>query len=76
MSLRSSLARDIFKHDLHEIYARQTEHRDELRTYGGRLITEIVDQINSGVYDNPKVEEMFRELADRLYHTSGKKQYG
>ena len=76
MSLRSSLARDIFKHDLHEIYARQTEHRDELRTHGGRLIAEIVEQINSGVYDNPKVEEMLRELADRLYRTGGKKQYG
>ena len=25
---------------------------------------------------NPKVEEMLKELADRLYHTSGKKQYG
>ena len=76
MSLRSSLARDIFKHDLHEIYARQTEHRDELRTHGGRLIAEIVEQINSGVYDNPKVEGMLRELADRLYRTGGKKQYG
>lgn len=35
-----------------------------------------MEQINSGVYDNPKVEDTLRELADRLYHTSGKKQYG
>lgn len=76
MNLRSSLARDIFKHDLHEIYARQTEHRDELRNDSGRLVAEIVEQINNGVYDNPNVEKMLRELADRLYRTGGKKQYG
>ena len=76
MNLRSSFAREIFRDDLQEIYSVQTEHRDELRQHGSQLIAEIVEQINSGVYDNPKVEDMLRELADRLYHTSGKKQYG
>lgn len=76
MNLRSSLARDIFGDDLREIYQRQTEHRDDLRLHSSQLIAEIVEKISSGVYDNPKVEEMLRELADRLYHTSGKKQYG
>lgn len=76
MSLRSSLARDIFGDDLREIYQRQTEHRDDLRLQSSQLIAEIVEKINSGVYDNPKVEEMLKELAERLYRTSGKKQYG
>ena len=76
MSLRSSLARDIFGDDLREIYQRQTEHRDDLRLHSSQLIAEIVEKINSGVYDNPTVEEMRKELADRLYPTSGKKQYG
>lgn len=76
MNLRSSFAREIFRDDLQEIYSVQTEHRDELRQHSSQLIAEIVEQINSGVYDNPKVEEMLRELADRLYRTGGKKQYG
>ncbi|MBQ3187735.1 MAG: SEL1-like repeat protein [Alistipes sp.] len=76
MNLRSSFAKEIFRDDLQEIYSVQTEHRDELRQHGSQLIAEIVEQINSGVYDNPKVEEMLRELADRLYRTGGKKQYG
>lgn len=76
MNLRSSFAREIFRDDLQEIYSVQTEHRDELRQHSSQLIAEIVEQINSGVYDNPKVEEMLRELADRLYSTGGKKQYG
>lgn len=76
MSLRSSLARDIFEDDLREIYQRQTEHRDDLRLHSSQLIAEIVEKVNSGAYDNPKVEGMLKELADHLYHTSGKKQYG
>lgn len=76
MSLRSSLAREIFEDDLREIYQRQTEHRDDLRLHSSQLIAEIVEKINSGVYDNPKVESMLKELADRLYRTGGKKQYG
>lgn len=76
MSLRSIFARDIFKDDLYEIYQRQDVHRDDLRLHSSQLIAEIVENINSGVYDNPKVEEQLRELADRLYHTGGKKQYG
>ena len=76
MNLRSAFARDIFKDDLYEIYDRQTVHRDELRLHSSQLIAEIVEKINPGVYDNPKVEGMLKELADRLYHTSGKKQYG
>ena len=76
MSLRSSFARHIFKDDLYNIYERQTEHRKELRLHSSQLIAEIVEQINSGVYDNPKVEGMLRELADRLSKSGGKKQYG
>lgn len=40
------------------------------------MIAEIVSRINSGTYDNPKLEEMLLQLADRLSKTIGKKQYG
>lgn len=76
MNLRSSFARDIFKDDLREIYQRQTEHRDALRSGSREVIAEIVSRINSGTYDNSKLEEMLLQLADRLSKTSGKKQYG
>ena len=73
MNLRSSFARDIFKDDLREIYQRQTEHRDALRSGSREVIAEIVSRINSGTYDNSKLEEMLLQLADRLSKTSGKK---
>ncbi len=76
MNLRSALAKDIFAQDLLCVYEKQTERRDELRLHSRELIAEIVSKINSGVYDNPKLEEMLTELADRLSKTGGKKQYG
>ena len=75
-NLRSSFAKDIFAQDLLCIYEKQTEHRDALRTNSREVISEIVSKINSGVYDNPKLEELLLRLADRLSKTSGKKVYG
>ena len=76
MSLRSSLAKDIFQQDLLCVYEQQTRHRDDLRQQSRDLIAQIISQINAGTYDNPRLEELLTELADRLSKTSGKKQYG
>ena len=76
MNLRSSFANDIFAQELLCVYEKQTERRDELRSGSREVIAEIVSKINSGTYDNPKLEEMLLQLADRLSKTSGKKQYG
>lgn len=76
MNLRSSFAKDVFAQDLFCIYEKQTEHRDELKANSKELIVEIVSEINNDVYDNPKLEEMLLNLADRLSKTSGKKVYG
>ena len=74
--LRSSLAKDIFAQDLHSVYVAQTEQRDALRTQSKARITEIISQINCGVYDNPLVEELLLKLSRKLKDSSGKKVYG
>ncbi len=76
MHLRSAFAKDIFAQDLLCVYEKQTEHRDDLRLQSRELVQAIVAKINAGTYDNPKVEGLLTELADRLSKTSGKKQYG
>lgn len=76
LNLRSSFAKDIFAQDLLCIYEKQTEYRDELKVNSREVIAEIISSVNSGVYDNPKLEEMLLTLADRLSKTSGKKVYG
>ena len=74
--IKSTLAKQIFRQDLISIYEKQTEYRDELKVNSREVVAEIISKINSGVYDNPKLEEMILNLADRLSKTSGKKVYG
>lgn len=74
--IKSTLAKQIFRQDLISIYEKQTEYRDELKANSREVIEKIISKINSGVYDNPKLEEMLLTLADRLSKTSGKKVYG
>ncbi len=76
MHLRSAFAKDIFAQDLLCVYEKQTEHRDDLRLQSRELVQAIVAKINAGTYDDPKVEGLLTQLADRLSKTSGKKQYG
>ncbi len=75
-NLRSAFAKDIFQQDLLCTYEKQTQIRDELKADSKKLVTSIVSEINSGSYDNEKVEELLLKLADRLSKTNGKKVYG
>lgn len=76
MNLRSAFAKDIFAQDLLCVYEKQTEHRNELKVQSREVIGEIVSKINTGVYENPKLEEMLLQLASRLSKTKGQKVYG
>lgn len=75
-TIKAELAKEIFRQDQISIYQKQTEYRDQLRSQGRESIAEIVAQINSGSYENPRVEELLIRLADKLSRTSGKKVYG
>ena len=71
-NIRSALARDIFKQNLVQVYEQQTLHRDDLR----REAKEIVRRIAAGGYGNPAVEDLLRQLANKLAMHKGKKVYG
>ena len=75
-TIKSNLAQEIFRQDLLQIYQKQSDLRDELRQESRDRITEIVDTINHGSYDNPQMRTMLVQLADRLAKAKGKKQYG
>lgn len=74
--MRSSVASDIFHQDLISVYEKQTEHRRNIKESSKDIMDKIVSQINSGIYDNPLLEEKLLLLADKLSRTSGKKVYG
>ena len=75
-TIKSNLAQEIFRQDLLQIYQKQSDLRDELRQESRDRITEIVDAINHGSFDNPQMQMMLMQLADRLAKATGKKQYG
>lgn len=75
-AMRSSLAREIFQQDLLQIYTEQTERRKTLTIQSRETLQDLLRQIQAGICDNPVLEAMLNQLAVRLRHTSGKKQYG
>ncbi len=75
-TIKSNLAQEIFRQDLLQIYQKQSDLRDELRQESRDRITEIVDAINHGSFDNPQLQTMLVHLADKLARVKGKKQYG
>ena len=74
--IRSALAQEIFRQDLVSVYQQQTAHRDELRRVSREKVAGLVEQINRGGCENPQVEQLLRELANRLSKVKGKKVYG
>ena len=75
-SLRSALAQEIFLQDLVSVYQQQTAHRDELRRASREKVAGLVQQISGGACENPKLESLLRELAEKLSNVKGKKVYG
>ena len=74
--MRSAFAMEIFSQDMLQTYERQTEYRDQLRSYGRESVAQIVEEISNGYYSNPQVEQLLIQLSQRLAKTTGKKVYG
>ena len=74
--IKSDLAKRIFHQELHELYERQTQRRDELTQEAGAVMAELIQQMREGTLDNPRIEQLVEHLAGKLKNLSGKKQYG
>ena len=74
--IKSGLAKEIFKNDLMEIYAKQTQRRDSLNQDSQKVLRQIIQQMQEGTLSNERIEQLMMELSRQLKNTSGKKQYG
>lgn len=74
--IKSMLAKEIFQQDLYAIYQRQTQRRDELTEDAGKVMAQLVTEMQTGTLENQRIQQLMVELAQRLQHCSGKKQYG
>ncbi|PPK80675.1 hypothetical protein BXY41_106266 [Lacrimispora xylanisolvens] len=75
-AMRSSLTREIFQQDLLQIYTEQTERRKTLTAQSRDTLQDLLRQMQAGNCDNPVLENMLTQLAERLRRTTGKKQFG
>ena len=74
--IKSGLAKEIFRNELTEIYAKQTQRRDFLNQDSQKVLRQIIQQIQDGTLSNERIEQLMLELSRQLRNTSGKKQYG
>ncbi len=74
--IKSMLAKEIFRHELTEIYAEQTLRRNKLTVDAEKRLKELIEQMQSGEMESNRIEQLMVELAMRLKGLSGKKQYG
>lgn len=74
--MKSGLVKNIFKGELQEIHAQQTERRDQLKRESNEALLKLIAEMKTGHAQNPKIEALFLELSEKLKHSSGKKIYG
>ena len=74
--MKSGLVKNIFKNEMQIIYEEQSQRRDQLKAESREAIQKLISEMKSGVIQNPKIEELFLSLSERLKVTSGKRVYG
>ena len=74
--IRSGLARQIFQEELTELYTRQTKRRDELTEESRVVLRDLLAQMESGVLESQRIQELMLHLARELRQAKGRKKYG
>lgn len=74
--IKSGLAKEIFRQELTELYARQALRRNALIGNAGMVMDQLIHQMQTGALESRRIEQLMGHLAHRLRHTTGKKQYG
>lgn len=74
--IKSTLAKEIFRQELTEIYAEQTLRRNQLTMDAEERLKDLIRQMQSGEMESNRIEQLMEELSQSLKGLSGKKQYG
>ena len=74
--VKSAFARRIYHADRMHIYQQRDIARQELQTRTRTAMVECIAQLKHGAVDNPRMEQLTEELAERLLTVKGRKVYG
>lgn len=75
-SMRSSFGNDIFRNEQYKLFEMQTEIRDELKNEAKNVIDDLLDNIDTDVYVDDKIVELFGKLDEQLKSYNGRLMYG
>ena len=74
--VKSVFARRIYHADRMHIYQQKDIARQELQAQTRKAMVECIAQLEHGSMDNPRMEQLTEELAERLLTVKGRKVYG
>ena len=74
--MKSVFARRIYHADRMHIYQQKDTARQELQAQTRKAMVECIAQLEHGTSDNPRLEQLTKELAERLLTVKGRKVYG
>ena len=74
--VKSVFARRIYHADRMHIYQQKDIARQELQMQTRKAMVECIAQLKHGAVDNPRLEQLTEELAERLLTVKGRKVYG
>ena len=74
--IRSSLANEIFKDEMLNVYKQQTEYRDNIKLLSKDYLNDTVHNIKSNIKPLPSLDEKLIFLSKQLKQIGGRKSYG
>ena len=74
--MKSVFARRIYHADRMHIYQQKDTARQELQAQTRKAMVECITRLEHGSMDNPRLEQLTEELAERLLTIKGRKVYG
>lgn len=74
--IRSAFANDIYKDELQNLYQRQTQVRDKLRSEAESVMKNMLSELQYNNKFDPSLEQLILKLQLQLKNSKGKKVYG
>ncbi len=74
--IRSSLANEIFKDEMLNVYKQQTQYRDNIKLLSKDYLNDTVHNIKSNIKHLPSLDEKLIFLSKQLKQIGGRKSYG
>lgn len=74
--IRSGFANDIYKDELHHLYAQQTDLRNLLKKESAELMRRLANDIAGNAFEDTELLSLVSKLSKQLNNVKGKKVYG